>query len=506
MKKRLLLTLGTVIFLLALVGPTALADGPALGPATTPPHPIHPEYWNIKAALDAHAPGGGGGTPQPVTSHTPASGSNWQGQGATNYSPSDATGAVGPTEYIELVNVSVGVYDRSGNLLSQGSQASWTGNAHANGDAQVEYSAHDQRFYASMLYISGTNYQLIYGFSKGSAPSASNSDWCFYQSTFGGRYGRNLPDYPKLGDTADFILIGVNTFRNGRTFIGSDVAWVAKPAAGTTSCPSSLATGVKTGLTSADGSAATTPNPAKQTDSSSTGYVVANKDPGNGTSTVLSIFTVTKSGSGTPVFSAAQTVTVPAYGYPPSAPQANTNDKLDTLDARLMSAWASPDPNQTGAVAVWTGHTVLASSGGTGAEFRWYEINPATGGLFQSGKVQSNSQYVFMGAVSSDRNGASGTFGGNALMAFNTSSSTALPAAAMASVVNGAQSSITQVAISPAPDTDFTCTPVCRWGDYSGASPDPASTTAGQVWSSVMMETSNPTNPNWGTWNWQATP
>ncbi len=507
MRKRLFIALGLVVVLTALAGSAALAQGP--GGQVTPVHPIRSDYATIKAAIDANAPrqGSGGGKP---SAHTPTSGSNWQGQGATGYSPSDANGAIGPTEYIELVNVSIGVYSRTGGLLSQNSQATWTGNAHANGDAAIEYSAHDQRFYASMLYINNSNYQLIYGFSKGSAPSANNADWCFYQSSFGGRYGKNLPDYPKLGDTADFMLIGVNTFRSGRTYIGSDVAWVSKPAAQTvlTSCPT-LATGVITNIKNSDGSSASTPNPAKQTDSSSTGYIVANKDPGSGTSNMLSVFTVTKSASGTPVLGAAKPVTVTGYKYPPSAPQKGTSDTLDTLDARLMSAWAAPDPSRGGAVAVWTGHTVAASGSGLGAEYRWYEINPATGGLYQSGIVQSTSLYVFMGAVSPDRNGAAGLFGSNALMAFNTSSGSTFPAAAMASVVNGSQSGIVTVATSPAADTDFTCGPVCRWGDYSGASPDPASPSSGTegiVWATVMMETSNATNPNWGSLNWQANP
>ncbi len=508
MRKRLLVALGLVVALSALAGSAALAQGPG---QVMPPHAIRADYAIIKAAIDAHTPLQGRGGPQ-VSANTPTtSGSGWSGQGATNYSPSDSNGAIGVDRYIELVNVSIGVYDRTTHaLLSQNSQAAWTGNAHANGDAAIEYSAHDQRFYASMLYINGSNYQLIYGFSKGQKPSALPADWCFYQSTFGSRYGSNLPDYPKLGDTADFILIGVNTFRRARNYVGSDVAWVRKPPAATTlaSCPS-LATGVLTNIKNADGSAASTPNPAKQTDTSSTGYVVANKDPGSGSGTVLSVFTVTKSSSGTPVLSAAKTVSVSSYAYPPSAPQAGTNDKLDTLDARLMSAWASPDPNHGGAVAVWTGHTVAASSGGLGAEFRWYEINPGTGALYQQGKVQSSSAYVFMGAISSDRNGAAGLFGGNAAMVFNTSSGSAYPAAAMASVVNGAASGIVTVATSPAADTDFTCTPVCRWGDYSGASPDPASSstgTEGVVWGTVMMETSNPTNPNWGSFNWAANP
>lgn len=504
MPKRLLPALAAVVLALALGGPAALAQAPFEPPAI-PFRPVDPDYWRIKSALDAQAPREGAPTPGPLV-YSPSVLLSWQGLSSTGSTPSDAVGAIGPTEYIELVNTRIAVYDRSGKLLSKNTQPTWTGKPYASGDAVIEWSPHDNRFYASMLFINATNYRLIFGFSKGPTPSAAASAWCFYQSTFGGRYGRNLPDYPKLGDTADFMLIGVNTFLNGTTYGGSDVAWAAKPAHGVlTTCPtlSSFKTGVKQNLRNADGSAASTPNPVKQTDSSSTGYVITYMDPGKGTSTVLSVFTVTKSGSGTPVFSAAKTVTVPSYSYPPSAPQKGTTKVLDTMDGRLNSAWAAPDPAQGGAVALWTGHTVKASSGGLGAEYRWYEINPAAGTLYRSGKVQSTSRYVFMGAIAPDRNGATGAFGSNALMAFNTSAGNAYPAAAMASLFNGVQSDITTVAVSPRAESDFSCKPVCRWGDYSGASPDPASTIAGQVWSSAMMTSSTGT---WTTQNWAAAP
>lgn len=504
--KRFLLVLAAVVLALALGGPAALAQSP-VDQSSIPFRPIDPSYWSIKSALDAQAPREGAASNGPLT-HSPSLLLNWEGLKSTGPTPSDAVGAIGPTEYIELVNTSIAVYNRSKTRLSSNTQAGWTGKAYASGDAVVEWSPPDNRFYASMLFLNRStgNYRLIFGYSKGPIPSAAASAWCFYTSDFGGRYGRNLPDYPKLGDTADFMLIGVNTFLNGATYGGSDVAWVAKPAHGViTTCPKtgSFKTGVKQNLRNADGTPAFTPNPTKQTDSSSTGYVVANKDPGKGTSTVLSLFTVTKSGSGTPVFSPAKTVTVPSFSYPPNAPQKGTTKVLDTMDGRLNSAWASPDPSQAGAVALWTGHTVNASAGGLGAEYRWYEINPATGALFRSGKVQSSSLYVFTGAIAPDRNGTTGTFGSNALMAFNTSSASAYPAAAMASVVSGVQSGIVTVALSPRAENDFSCKPVCRWGDYSGASPDPASIAAGQVWSSAMLTSST---GNWTTWNWAAAP
>lgn len=109
-----------------------------------------------------------------------------------------------------------------------------------------------------------------------------------------------------------------------------------------------------------------------------------------------------------------------------------------------------------------------------------------------------------MGAISPDRNGATHSFGSNMVLAFNTSSSTTLATAQMVSKVGAnPQSGFVLVSASTAADTDFTCIPVCRWGDYSGASPDPASTT-GNVWISVMLSKSG--SPGWYTWKWEATP
>jgi hypothetical protein len=510
MKIRLFLFTVAIAVLLALGSSAFIQDSAsAAGPVSQlhPFRPVHPDYLKIKAGIDARAPRQAGGLLASLAA--PSTFVSKAGQGHTLYSPSDSNGAISPDRYIELVNVSVGVYDRNLNLLSQNSQATWTGISSASGDAAIMWSPNDNRFYASMLAIAGSNYQLIFGFSKGASPSASNSDWCFYQSNFNGRYGSNIPDYPKLGDSRDFILMGVNVFNNsGTLYLGSDVAWVSKPAAGTiTTCPAltSLKMGTLRNIKNTDGTQASTPNPAKQTETIPQGVVVSNKDSGAGTSTVLTVHYVTKNALGNAVLSAPHKIIVPAYAYPPSAPQQGTTAVLDTLDARLMSAWVAQDPSLTGSpLALWTGHTVMSSSGR--AEFRWYEIT--TAGLKRNGTVNDPSLYVFMGAIAPDRNGTSHSFGGNALMVFNTSSTSALPSVAMASVSSGIQTGIVNVFTSPAADTDFTCSapygPPCRWGDYSGASPDPASITTGKVWGTGM--TSMAGSPGWASWNFGATP
>ena len=178
---------------------------------------------------------------------------------------------------------------------------------------------------------------------------------------------------------------------------------------------------------------------------------------------------------------------------------------------------ASADPLRGSNDAIWTAHAV-ARAGGGASEERWYEINPLTNPptLLQSGKATDASLYVWNGAVSPDRvvNPSGKAFGSNMSMGFSTSSASACPAIQDVSKVgNNAQSAFLLVKQSAGPDADRSCNPgpVCRWGDYSGASPDPAANlggTEGNVWHSNQWNVPNIDNmtPVWRTENWEIIP
>src|SRR5262249_13452562 len=107
-------------------------------------------------------------------------------------------------------------------------------------------------------------------------------------------------------------------------------------------------------------------------------------------------------------------------------------------------------------------------------------------------------------------NGATTAFGSDMGLGFNTSSSSAYPAIQMVSKVGtNAQSGFMMVKQSSAANDDFSCSP-CRWGDYSGGTPDPAADTSGavgQVWFSNQWDTAgSASQANWQTWNWAAAP
>jgi hypothetical protein len=199
---------------------------------------------------------------------------------------------------------------------------------------------------------------------------------------------------------------------------------------------------------------------------------------------------------------------------------------LDTLDGRLTHAVVAPDPTLSGTGTQWGLWTSHAIAGGAGSMERWYEIQVYPGttpapALAQAGNVSDPSLYVFNGGVSPDFSAGSGSFGADAVIGVTTSSSSANPAVQMVSKVPGSpQSPLIKVKQSAGPDSGFDCTaalavpPTCRWGDYSGATPDPAAATTdtvGRVWLTNMDAANstiyqNPMSAEWGTFNWEARP
>ena len=71
-------------------------------------------------------------------------------------------------------------------------------------------------------------------------------------------------------------------------------------------------------------------------------------------------------------------------------------------------------------------------------------------------------------------------------MSVSTSSASTYPAIQVVwDHADGSQSLLTNLVQATGPNVDFSCTDTgtCRWGDYSGASPDPGATGAvGKVW------------------------
>jgi hypothetical protein len=449
----------------------------------------------------------------PNAPSNPVTGASWQGVASSNLTPPDPNGAIGPNSYVETVNVKMGIYSRTGATIATGNLT----NLHAGSptDPMILWDPHTQRFYYNFLNIN--NARMDWGFSKSADPTTvSSTSWCNYETNFG--YPTNsIPDYPKLGQTQDFLLIGINFYPSftSQSATSSDLLWIRKPqGTGTvTTCPAEPGSGKVVGLLNEDNTIAFTPVPAIQTDPSSTGYVMSVSDiecpPICGTGTLLTMFTVTPIGNpATPVISAPDSITVGSYQSPADADQRGTGNKLDTLDGRLTHAVSGFDPRFS-TTTVWTAHTVLAPAG---AGIRWYEVNPTAGTVVQNGVIAAPGIDLFNPGMSNDRTCtvSACAHGSSMVMGLTGSSTSVYATIAMVSKIGaGALSGGVLIKQSTTFDHNFSCSP-CRWGDYGGATPDPAASLAaatGTVWLSNQWTVGGGIASSGDrTWNWEATP
>jgi hypothetical protein len=359
--------------------------------------------------------------------------------------------------------------------------------------------------------FSATDNKLSFGFSRTSSPNNGTTDWCHY--TYTPADPVRFPDYPKLGDSRYFIIIGVNSFRPA--FVGSDLIAISKPPRGST-CPMEIfKAGTVLNLRDTANNQTFTPVPANQTDSSSTGYVVARN--GALPSNRLWFYNVTRSVTGFPIFGGPRGVTVATYTVPPDAnqppnnPPFGYNPLLDTLDARPTQAVQAVNPDR-GTFSFWTQHTIAV---GAVAGVRWYEINPVPAApvILRSANIATGNAHLFNAAISPDRRvqGRASQFGDSFVINYSVSGSTISPRIVAGSSFSGGALSFFLVRTGVGPYRDFSCPnagdPFCRWGDYSGATPDPAPPASrprldrGAVWGSNQF--SGVVNPSAATANWR---
>jgi hypothetical protein len=445
------------------------------------------------------------------------SGINFAGLAATTNpvfaqdTPPDPTGSIGQNDYVELVNSQIAVYDRADlaaapatnnlqafigdNFTPAGTFVQDAGPASPGEDVfdiQVQWDQQAGRwlFAAADVSPDGNNH-LVFGWSKTDDPGLTN--WCMYRTAGTTAFD----DYPKLGHNNSHLLIGINRFSSfdGGSFLGAHVWDVPLPSAGTiTDCTAAVPSPTDHALPAG----VFTPVPANVTDAagSATGYVVA---AGSAPDNQLQVFPVTTS-MGNAVIGSPTNIAVPSYGIPPNVRQPGTTSVLDSQDGRLTQAVAHADPDHAGVEAIWTQHTV-ASGDGLRSQLRWYELDPGSATPLQTGSVADPSNFVFNGAVSPASNGTT------AAVQYNVGGRFHFVDLRGQTRVSGQAASTVRdeitLASSAAVDADFTCTDVCRWGDYAGASPDPKTGDEGVVWGTGQLNgTIQPDqDPSWITQN-----
>ncbi len=418
------------------------------------------------------------------------------GSEASGYAtPSDTTGAVGPSNYVQFTNGHVVAYDRSLAPVSGGESPIETfvglpSGTNVAGDPQMQWDPVAQRWYylayASNSFNGATNY-LMFGWSKSASPTPlDQTAWC----RFGLSTGAVFPDFPKLGHDDTQLIFGANGFQDIDE-VSALIFALPKPANGDTTCAAPVVTQFGSAshpLLDASGALADTPVPANTFDSHASGYVVSADAPD-----ALMVWHVQPSSAG-PQLVVDRDIPVPTYLVPPNTPQPGTTNVIDTLDGRLTQAVAHANPGNGGRESVWTQHTINGPGGRS--VVRWYEIVPATRSIRQRGTISDPSNFIFNGAVSPANDGRS------AAVVYNAGGSGLRPAVRVSVRRPGAPLSTVGFPLAIASSTssfnDFSCSPptpkdppICRWGDYPGLTPDPDPAHTNLVWATQQYSAGN---------------
>lgn len=383
---------------------------------------------------------------------------------SVQYAPPDTNGAVGPNHFVEVVNVDLAVFNKSGvpvygPVLTRTLWTGFGGNCEVqnDGDAVVSYDRIADRWIITQFQVSTTPFQQCVAVSTGPDPTGS-----YYRYAF--TYTDGFPDYPKLGVWPDAYYISYNVFNNaGTSFLYAkacafDRAKMLTGAAATQECfntSSSYGGLLPADLDGRTLPAAGAPNP----------FVAL------GASSTTLAFWKFHSDFATPAnatFTGPIAVTVPSYteacGFSGTCIPQSGGGSLDSLSDRLMYRAAYRNFGTHESIVV--NHAVTA---GTSVGVRWYELRSVTTApqLFQAGTFAPDSDYRWMGSMAMDQSG-------NIAVGYSVSSSAIKPQIRYTARLAGdpagtmTQGEGTMIAGAGAQGSTLS-----RWGDYSSLSVDP---------------------------------
>src|SRR5512135_1635326 len=332
-----------------------------------------------------------------------------QGAFSVQYAPPDTVGAVGATQYVQVVNTGLAVFDKATKAVVYGpvpTSSLWAGfgggcETNNDGDATVVYDKAANRWVISQFSVSTTPYLQCVAVSQTSDATGAYNRYAF-------SYGNTaFPDYPKTGVWPDGYYTTFNIFNNGSTFAGAklcayDRSAMLSGAAATQQC-FQLSTSYGGVLPSdLDGStqpAAGTPNFLMNFGSNSLNLWKFHVDWANTANTSLSGPT-----------NLSVSAFAPACGGGTCIPQGGVSQKLDSLADRLMYRLAYRKFADHESLVVT--HSVNPN-GSTknpkqqSAAVRWYEVrNPGTTpSVYQASTYQPDSSFRWMGSIAMDKQG-----------------------------------------------------------------------------------------------------
>jgi len=385
------------------------------------------------------------------------------------YVPPDTNGAAGLRQYVQMVNVTIAVYDKATGGLQLGPVAIhtlWKGfggpceNGGDGGDPVVLYDRTANRWFVSQLQFNddfSSNQECI------AISATSDATGSYYRYEFD--FGNELPDYPKFGVWPDGYYSSQNMFAPfGGTFTFEGArACALNRAAMLTGAPAAMVCfqTSASSLLPSDLDGATLPTAgsrnyfASLANSSHLNLFQFHADfaqPGNSSFTGPALIAVA------PFSELCQGALVLAC-----IPQPAPGERLDGLGDRLMFRLAYRNFGDHESLVA--NHTIR---GGAFAGARWYEIRSPGGApfVFQQGTVVDPVNSFFMGSIAMDK-------AGDVALGFSASSRRLYP-----SIFAVGRTPSDPVGVMNGPTvltagTGVQTTSYNRWGDYSAMTIDP---------------------------------
>ena len=413
---------------------------------------------------------------------------------APNAAPPDTNGAVGATQYVQWVNESFAVFDKTTHAIAPGfpktGNTLWAGfgggcETNNDGDPVAQYDKAAGVWVLTQFSVSTTPYLQCVAVSTTSDATGSYHRYAFsYGST-------QFNDYPKLGVWPDGYYVTYNIFNNGTTFAGSKVCALdrAQMLTGGAATQQCIQLGTSYGgllPSDLDGTIAPptgAPNYLLNIGSNSLNLWRFHADfttPANSTFTGPTNIPVA-------AFS-------PACGGGTCIRQAGTSQKLDSLADRLMYRLAYRH-FADGHEALVVNHSVKVS-GSRRTEVdgvRWYEIrSPGTAPtVYQQGTYAPDGSSRWMGSSAMDKVG-------NLAVGYSRSSGTEFPSIGYAARIPtdaiGTLQGEVPLKAGGGSQSGFN---LSRWGDYSSLTVDPVDDCT--FWFTSEYEKTTGAF-NWSTW------
>ncbi len=384
---------------------------------------------------------------------------------AVNSAPPDTNGAVGATQYVQWVNTSFAVFDKTTGAIAAGfpkaGNSIWAGfgggcQTNNDGDPIVQYDKLANRWILTQFSVSTTPYLQCVAVS-----TTSDATGSYYRYAF--NYGTTqFPDYPKMGVWPDGYYISYNIFNNGVTFAGSKVCafdrskmLVGDPTATQQCFQLSTSYG---GLLPSDLDGSNPPPAGSPNFFLNFGTNALNlwkfhvdfANPANSTLTgptsiAVASFSPACSGGGTCI------------------PQSGTTQKLDSLADRLMYRVAYRNFGDHEALVV--NHSVTA---GSSVGVRWYELRSPNGAptVYQQGTFAPDANYRWMGSIAMDKVG-------DIALGYSVSSASLNPGIRYTGRVPSDPLGTLQAETTIINGGGSQTGSLSRWGDYSAMTVDP---------------------------------